>query len=674
MISPLANSAAAADDMPRSIVGRLLFWFLVIALVPCAILTATTARIATRSLESSVRINLVQIASARATVLESYATERIQDASALSRSPEFIRLLRDAASNKVAPSPGTFDVSAELRQFADGVASSLDSSQMILFDDAGRIILSIDDTFPTGASVTSGGLASSELAAGFSRARTLLQADMCSFQPYGVSARPLAFAVCPILDAGRVLGVLALGFGPERVWGVLSDLTGLGVTGEIVVGQRSGDEILVTAPVRSTPDAAFRLRIPHPDHGIGSQRAANGERGDGIVTDYRNQKVVAAWCYLPSYRWGMNVKQNASEAYALVNFQRKMIIWLSLATIAGVTLAAFVVARTISTPIRTAVNVARQVAAGDLRATVTGSSDDETGALLAAIRTMTNDLRGLIGRIQKSSVALISTATAMQATSAEQQQVIADYGASTSQAVAAVKQISVTSQELVRTITEVNDMAAHTGEMAAEGRINLASMDGTMRLLAGSTTSFGAKLAVISERAANINLAVTTITKVADQTNLLSINAAIEAEKAGEYGLGFLVVAREIRRLADQTAVASLDIARMVKEMQNSVSAGVMEMDRFGEQVRGGVQEIGDISARLGDIISAVQGISGRFGQVTEGMRAQSEGAEQIREAMVRLADGAARTADSLNDFNKASIHLREAVGDLKEEVSRFTI
>ena len=94
---------------------------------------------------------------------------------------------------------------------------------------------------------------------------------------------------------------------------------------------------------------------------------------------------------------------------------------------------------------------------------------------------MTRDLRGLIGRIQHSSVALMSTATAIQATASEQQQVINDYGASTSQAVAAVKQISVTSQELVRTMTEVNDMAGRTGTMAADGRADLAGMDATMR-------------------------------------------------------------------------------------------------------------------------------------------------------------------------------------------------
>ncbi len=678
-----ASAPNADQTMQRSIAGRLLFWFLVIALIPCAILTAITARIATTALENSVRTNLLQIAAAKAGELEAYAAERVRDGTALARGPEVIRAI--AELSKAIDSDGKPEASKlaeklswaalDFEPYLAYVAESFDYSQLLLIDSTGRILFSLDDAFPAGSSILSGSLATSELAAGFDRSRTLLQSDLSGFQPYGVSRQPLAFVTSPVFREGRVIGVLAMGLGPQRIWKVLSDLAGLGETGEIVAGERIGENVLVTTPLRHAQDAAFKMQIPiGGDQASATQRAASGSRGYGRARDYRGEEVVAAWCYLPSFRWGMSVKQDAREAFALVNFQRAAIIGLSLATILGVTLAALVVARTISNPIRTAVGVAKQVAGGDLRADVGITSDDETGALLAAIQTMTNDLRGLIGRIQRSSVALISTATAIQATSSEQQQVIADYGASTSQAVAAVKQISVTSQELVRTMTEVNDMAAHTGDMAAEGRGNLAGMDATMRQLAESTSSFGAKLGVISERAANINLAVTTIAKVADQTNLLSINAAIEAEKAGEYGLGFLVVAREIRRLADQTAVASLDIERMVKEMQYSVSAGVMEMDKFAEQVRGGAREIGEISGKLGDIISAVQGISGRFGQVTEGVRAQSQGAEQIREAMVRLAEGASRTAASLNDFNSATTHLREAVGDLKEEVSRFTI
>jgi methyl-accepting chemotaxis protein WspA len=670
-------TAASAPAMRRSIAGRLIFWFLVIALIPCAILTAITARIASRALEDSVRANLLQISAAKAGELEAYAAERVRDGAAFARGPTFVRAVRElsAAAGDSADRKRLEDMAAEFEDYFTYVAKSFGYVQLLLIDTAGRVVYAMDDAIPAGTSVTSGGLASTELAVGFDRARTLLQSDLCSFQTYGAAGQPIAFVTCPVFDGGQVIGVLALGLGTQKIWQVLSDLGGLGDTGEIVAVQLQGNSALVTTPLRHVPDAPFRMQIPiGGDVGVGAQRAANGERGYGVVRDYRGEEVVAAWCYLPSFRWGMTVKQDAGEAFALVRFQKLAILGLSLATIVGVTLAALLVARTISNPIRTAVAVAKQVAGGDLRAEVDTAADDETGALLGAIQTMTDDLRGLIGRIQRSSVALISTATAIQATSSEQQQVIADYGASTSQAVAAVKQISVTSQELLRTMTEVNDMAGRTGTMAAEGRGNLEGMDATMRQLATSTSSFGAKLAVISERAANINLAVTTITKVADQTNLLSINAAIEAEKAGEYGLGFLVVAREIRRLADQTAVASLDIERMVKEMQNSVSTGVMEMDKFAEQVRAGVHEIGEVSEKLGDIIGAVQGISGRFGQVTEGMRAQSQGADQIREAMIRLAEGASRTASSLDDFNKATVHLREAVGDLKEEVSRFTV
>ena len=679
---------AAGAAIKRSIARRLLFWFLMIALIPCAVLTAVTAQIASSALENSIRDTLVRTAASKANELESYAQERLRDGRALSGALDVIRAARDLGS--IAGAAGTAETTSGLRNavgadlsgvvgFLAHAAKALGYSHLLVIDATGRIVLAIDDSVPLGSSVQTGGPTATPLASGFDRSRTTQQTELSGFQSFGKAGEQVAFVTSPIVDDGRVVGVLALGLGPHRIWNILSDLSGLGSTGEIVTGERQGDSVLVTAPLRHEADAAFRRRIPlGTTRGSATQRAASGEEGYGPVIDYRGQSVVAAWRFLPTFHWGLCVKQDSSEAYALLRWQRAAIIGLSLATILGVILAALALARSFSTPIRAAVTVARRVAAGDLRASgMPGENaahgDDETGILLNAIQTMTNNLRGLIGRIQKSSVALISTATAIQATSSEQQQVIADYGASTSQAVAAVKQISATSQELLRTMTEVNDMAAHTGLMATDGRKNLASMDGTMRQLADSTLSFSSKLAQISERASTINLAVTTITKVADQTNLLSINAAIEAEKAGEYGAGFLVVAREIRRLADQTAVASLDIEQMVKEMQHSVSAGVMEMDKFAGQVRSSVSEISDVSSKLGEIISAVHGINGRFEQVTEGMRAQSQGASQIREAMIRLSDGASRTASSLEDFNKATTHLRGAVGDLKEEVSRFT-
>lgn len=671
---------STSTKVRRSIAARLVFWFLAISLIPCAILTTITTNIASRSLESSIRNRLVQLAAAKADELEVYALQCVDDGNTLAQSAVIVEAMTKLSANDPT-------VAEAMRVELSDAANALGFSRLLLIDNTGKVVFALAGSVSAGSSVMSGELANTELSAGFDRARTLLQSELSAFQPFGSTGEPLAFVTSPILKNGRVIGVVAGGLEPDRVWRMISDLTGLGETGEIVTGERRGQDFMITTPLRSAPDAAFRLKIPWTSgKSIAVQRATEGERGYGTAYDYRGVEVVAAWCYLPSFRWGMAVKQDASEAFALMYFQRNAIIGLAVVLIIGVTLTALVVARSISRPIGAAVRIARQVADGDLRADLRGdmggdlggdlgaTANDETGALLQAIQTMSNDLRGLIGRIQESSSTLIATATAMQATSTGQQEVVADFGASTSEAAAAVKQISSTSHELVRTMNEVNDMASRTGARAEEGRVNLDGMDTTMQELAKSTASFGAKLATINERATTINRVVGTMTKVANQTNLLSLNAALEAERAGEYGLGFRVVAREISRLADQTAVAALDIEAMVKEMQLSVKAGVIEMQSFSTQVHDGVSKIGEISSKLGEIISAVQGISGRFGQVTEGMRAQSKGAEQIREAMTRLSDGAERTAASLSEFNNATSKLHSAVGELSGEVSRFTV
>ena len=193
-----------------------------------------------------------------------------------------------------------------------------------------------------------------------------------------------------------------------------------------------------------------------------------------------------------------------------------------------------------------------------------------------------------------------------------------------------------------------------------------------MQQVMDAAASINAKLAVLSEKAGNINQVVTTITQVADQTNLLSLNAAIEAEKAGEYGRGFAVVATEIRRLADQTAVATYDIDQMVKEIQSAVAAGVMGMDKFSEEVRRGMQDVQQVGGQLSQIIQQVQALAPRVESVNEGMQAQATGAEQINEALMQLSEAAQQTVDSLRQFEQAIDELNQVASGLRGGVSRF--
>ena len=294
--------------------------------------------------------------------------------------------------------------------------------------------------------------------------------------------------------------------------------------------------------------------------------------------------------------------------------------------------------------------------------------------LSTSVTDMITNLNDLVTQVQQSGIQVTSSATQIAATAKQQEATITEQAATTNEIVATTKQISATSKELLSTMTDITKVSEHTASSAESGRNALSNMENTMNHMVEASSSITSKLAVLNEKASNINTVVTTITKVADQTNLLSLNAAIEAEKAGEYGVGFSVVATEIRRLADQTAVATWDIEQMVQEMQSAVSAGVMGMDKFSEEIRHGVDDVRLVGSQLAEIIEQVQKILPRFENVHEGMHSQSLGADQISESMIQLNDAAHQTAESLRQSNDVITRLNDAAQGLQSGISKFTI
>ena len=313
------------------------------------------------------------------------------------------------------------------------------------------------------------------------------------------------------------------------------------------------------------------------------------------------------------------------------------------------------------------------------RGDLTGRLDDFVGKdavdeLGRGVQTMVDSLNSLVSQVQYSGIDVTSSATEIAATAKEQEANVNTQATSINEIMDTANQISSTSRELAETMDEVADVSEQTAKAAVEGQDALVSMEKTMHQMSAATVTIANKLSVLNEKADNINTVITTITKVADQTNLLSLNAAIEAEKAGEYGLGFAVVATEIRRLADQTAVATWDIEQMVKEMQSAVTSGVMGMDKFTEEVSHGVDEVAQIGQQLAHIISQVQTLTPNFEAVNQGMQSQSHSAVQISEGMVQLNSSAQQTVDSLRQSTASINALRNAAHELQQGVSRFKV
>ncbi|WP_353191701.1 methyl-accepting chemotaxis protein [Pandoraea pnomenusa] len=337
-------------------------------------------------------------------------------------------------------------------------------------------------------------------------------------------------------------------------------------------------------------------------------------------------------------------------------------------------LAGWLLFRAISVPLASVMQILEVMRSGDLTKRLDLARRDEFGALESGFNRMTDELTGLVGQAQKSALQVTTSVTEIAATSRQQQATASETAATTTEIGATSREIFATSRDLARTMTEVAGVADHAASLAGTGHVGLSRMEDAMRHVMDAAGSVNGKLGILNEKAGNINQVVTTITKVADQTNLLSLNAAIEAEKAGEYGRGFAVVATEIRRLADQTAVATYDIEQMIKEIQSAVSAGVMGMDKFAEEVRRGMDEMRQVGDQLAQIIAQVQTLPPRFQVVNEGMQAQATGAEQINQALVQLSEAAQQTAESLQQSSQAIEELNHVANGLKSGVSRFKV
>ena len=367
---------------------------------------------------------------------------------------------------------------------------------------------------------------------------------------------------------------------------------------------------------------------------------------------------------------------------------------LSLAALFFAVIMVIFISRGITRPLRKVAIIAGEIAAGNLQTAgenldaigktefhlKNGNDHSAAGAgneiirLFYAVKTMTTDLDSLLAQVRKSGLQVSASSTEIAASARELEATVAEQAASISEVSVTSTEISATAQDYASRMDSVTKMAAEAAELAGSSMESLSLINMNMKTLLESTARSSEKLNTINDRMGNIGQVITTITKVANQINLLSLNAAIEAEKAGEYGIGFSVVAREIRRLADQTAVAALEIEAMIVEAQASVRDGMAAVEVYTKQTGASTETIAGVSTHLEQVIGHTRQLQPHLEAVNQGMHMQRDSAGQISEAMGQLDETARQTRDSLVEFKKVTQQLNEAARGLQDEVTRFAV
>ncbi|OQY74714.1 MAG: hypothetical protein B6D45_06480, partial [Ignavibacteriales bacterium UTCHB3] len=288
---------------------------------------------------------------------------------------------------------------------------------------------------------------------------------------------------------------------------------------------------------------------------------------------------------------------------------------------------------------------------------------DEIWKLFRAIHGTIDNLEIILRQVGRAGIAVTSSVTQISASVQALNAAINQQAASTAEVKATGKEIYSSSIQLSETVEDVAEKSGRTLQLADKGASGLTEINLSMASLEQGSKEIAEKLSELYKKTSNITNVITTITKIATQTNLLSLNASIEAEKAGEYGAGFSVVSAEIKRLAEETAMAALEIEETIREMQQAVKADVIGVEVYAGTTRSSVSRISGIADNINEIIEYTKGVLPSFEEVSTKMKIQTDGAAQISDAMSELNDVALHTRESISEFSEITENLEGAVG-----------
>ena len=388
----------------KRIATRLATYFLVVSLLPLAAAGYVTYHVAEQALREDAVNSLLAMTDAKAQTIEDYARERRRNIAVLLRDPAFIDAIEDYTEAVQADGVGSSAYEAvdrKFRPFLTYYTEAAGYDDLLLATPDGKIIFSatggLQDRIPK---------QESELSKALHQAKTLLETEISEFEVDPATGLPVAYIAAPVFKDSELVGLVAFQIRNDDVYQLVTNYNGLGETGDIVVAADRENEARFMAPTRPDPDAALGRSVSVGSW-LGSpvQKAIGAHKGSGIAIDYRGEEVLAAWRYLPSFRWGIVVKIDTDEAFTPIYTLQKWWLSLGIFVIALVTVLTVVLARSISVPLHRLSEITKRIARGDLTANVDVHSIDEIGELADSFRHMQHTLEESIENLKETTAA-----------------------------------------------------------------------------------------------------------------------------------------------------------------------------------------------------------------------------------------------------------------------------
>ncbi|MBV4477721.1 methyl-accepting chemotaxis protein [Pseudomonas sp. COW3] len=345
----------------------------------------------------------------------------------------------------------------------------------------------------------------------------------------------------------------------------------------------------------------------------------------------------------------------------------------ALALLVGL-IAAWVITRLIVAPLRSVIEVAQRIAAGDLSATVQVTRRDEIGQLMQAMQQMGEGLSTIVSGLQAGIEQLASSAQSLSAVTEQTNLEVSSQKEETEQVATAMNQMTATVHDVARNAEEAALAAQTADDKVESGQQVVRQSMARIEQLADSATSASSSIESLSAEIQNIGTVLGVIKSVAEQTNLLALNAAIEAARAGEQGRGFAVVADEVRALARRTQQSTEEIERLVSALRTAAHSSVQQIQSSGELVKLAVSDALQTESALGSIAAAVSLIQQMNQQIAAAAEEQSSVAEEINRSVTSIRASADQSSIAMQGNAASSVELAQLGGELRGMVGHFRL
>ncbi|NMF97214.2 methyl-accepting chemotaxis protein [Aromatoleum toluolicum] len=341
--------------------------------------------------------------------------------------------------------------------------------------------------------------------------------------------------------------------------------------------------------------------------------------------------------------------------------------------LAGIAVAMWII-RSITRPLREAVAVAERIAGGNLTGAVHAAGRDEIGNLLGSLATMQAALSKTVGEIRAGSAELNGAAGMLSAASCQVAVSSSEQSSAAAAVAAAIEQMTVSIDQVSASATEAESISRHAGNLSEEGGEVIHGAVAEMGNIAQTVSHSSQVIEALEQKSGEISAIVNVIKDIADQTNLLALNAAIEAARAGEQGRGFAVVADEVRKLSERTGQSTREIAEMIASIQTGTRSAVSSMETGVRQANQGVTLANQAGESITGIKSSAAGVAHAVCEISLALKEQSAASNEVAINVARITEMSEENSEATRQTAEAAQRLAELAGLLQRSVGHFSV